>query len=87
MEIIKHYHNPSLSISIIEANEIIGKRKSTIKNKKEHYGFCFDQQKIEDEIHYYERTIFSSDKEEIRLLKQRVSKLEEILIPKDANIC
>ena len=87
MEIIKDYHNPCLSISIIEAKEIIENLKLTIKCKKEHYGFCFNLQQIDDEIHYYERAILrtnpQSDKEEIRLLKQKVSKLEgtvEILV-------
>lgn len=82
-KLIKDYQNPSLFVSIVEANKIIENQKSTIKNKQKHYGFCLNQQKIEDEIHYYETAILrinpQSDKEDITLLKERVSKLEEIL--------
>jgi hypothetical protein len=56
--LIKHYNNPSLLICIIEAKEIIEKLEATIKNKTEYYGFCLDQQKIQDEMYYYELAIF-----------------------------
>jgi hypothetical protein len=56
--LIKNYHNPSLFICILEAREFIENLESSIKNKKKHYGFCFNQQQIEDEIHYYKTAIF-----------------------------
>jgi hypothetical protein len=82
-KLIKNYQNPSLSVSIAEASEIIETLKSTVQSKKEYDGFCFNLQKYMDEIHYYERAILCTEerqwdasKEEIRLLKQHVSKLE-----------
>jgi hypothetical protein len=51
--LIKHYKNPSVSICIIEAKEIIQNLEG--KNKSIEYGL---DKKIQDEIYYYESAIF-----------------------------
>jgi len=58
--LIKAYNHPSIFISIIEAKEVIETLEATIKNKTKHYGFCFNLQQIQDEIHYYKFAIFQA---------------------------